>query len=228
MTEHLRPTPWDKRNFSIDTYEVISMTEDALLETDWQEGHYTIKVDPLKSPEKLLDHGFYYMDTLIEPECMRDEFVPSDRGGTFISEDYQAEEVFAIAEEAFVHGRFHRDFNIPSSLADLRYMNWVKDLHEKGQIFGLFYEHELAGFYGYEDDKVLLLGIKKDFRNKGLAKAFASKGCLEQFRLGHDTLRTSISAANVASLNLFYSLGFRLKHTVDVYHKLNGTKPVEV
>ncbi|MGY0692056.1 GNAT family N-acetyltransferase [Virgibacillus sp. FSP13] len=228
MTEHLRPTPWDKRNFSINTYEVMSLTEEALSETDQQEGHYTVKIDSLQSPEKLLNHGFYYMDTLIEPVCKHEKFMPFDRDGTSISKDYQAQDVFDIAGGAFVHGRFHRDFNIPSPLADLRYINWVKDLHEKEQIFGLFYEQELAGFYGYEDDKVLLLGIKKDFRNKGLAKAFTSKGCQEQFNLGHDTLRTSISAANVASLNLFYSLGFRLKHTVDVYHKLNGTKPMEV
>src|SRR5699024_1417363 len=128
----------------------------------------------------------------------------------------------------FDHGRFHRDFNIPSSLADLRYRNWVKDLQEKDLIFALYYRDDLAGFYAYENDKVLLLGIKKEYRQQGLAKAFTSQGCLEQFKLtNHKQLKTSISAANAPSLNLFYALGFKLVGSVDVYHKLNGSKPLE-
>lgn len=127
-----------------------------------------------------------------------------------------------------MHGRFHRDFNIPTSMADLRYRNWVKDLQEKDLIFALYYRGDLAGFYAYENDKVLLLGIKKAYRNKGLAKAFTSLGCHEQFNLGYNQLKTSISAANLTSLNLFYALGFRLAGCVDVYHKLNGPPPIEV
>lgn len=228
MPDYLEPTPWDKRNFQIDTYQVTSLSEEALRETDQYEGHFTLKVNPLENPENILQHGFYYMDTLIEPVCKEGNLVVFDREGTSISKEYTKEDVLAIAEEAFMHGRFHRDFHIPSSLADLRYMNWVKDLQEKDLIFGLYYHDELAGFYAYEGEKVLLLGIKEEFRSQGLTKAFASKGCQAQLVNGHDLLRTSISAANVASLNLFSALGFKLKDTVDVYHKLNGPAPVEV
>ncbi|WP_088052834.1 GNAT family N-acetyltransferase [Virgibacillus dakarensis] len=226
--EYLRPTPWDERNFRIPTYEVTSVSEEALKETDQYEGHYTIKVKPMENPEQILKHDFYYMDTLIEPVCEKENLVAFEREGTSISKDYAKEEVLAIAEEAFMHGRFHRDFHIPSSLADLRYMNWVRDLQMKDQIFALYYQDQLAGFYGYEGEKVLLLGMKEEFRSKGLAKAFTSKGCQAQFNDGHDRLRTSISAANVASLNLFIILGFKLKNTIDVYHKLNGPSPAEV
>nr|GGG68096.1 hypothetical protein GCM10011398_09920 [Virgibacillus oceani] len=225
---YLRPTPWDKRNFNINTYEVTSSGEDALQETDKHEGHFTLKVNPLENPKELLAHGFYYMDTLIEPVCKKENLRYFEHENTFISQEYNAQEVFDIAEEAFMHGRFHRDFHIASSLADLRYLNWVKDLHEKEQLFGLYFENRLAGFYAFEDDKVLLLGIKEQFRNKGLAKTFTSQGCKEQFKLGNQKLRTSISAANVASLNLFYSLGFKLTNTIDVYHKLTGPSPSEV
>lgn len=219
---YLQETPWDKRNFGINTYQVTDISEEALRETENHEGHFTLKVNPLESPELLLKYGFYYMDTLIEPVCKRDHLTIFDKQGTSISSNYDAVDILQIAGEAFMHGRFHRDFHIPDSMADLRYMNWVKDLHAKGLIFALFYEGEIAGFYAFENDKVLLLGIKREFRSNGLAKAFTSMGCQNQIDLGYNQLRTSISAANVASLNLFYSLGFRLTNTVDVYHKLTG------
>lgn len=220
--EILRETPWDKRNFNIDTYEVLDYSEEALRKTDALEGHFTLKVNPLESPELLLKYGFYYMDTLIEPVCQQENLTVFHKEGTSISQNYDPGEITAIADEAFMHGRFHRDFHIPDHLADLRYANWVKDLQKQDKIFALKDNDRTVGFYAYEKDKVLLLGIKKEFRKKGLAKAFTSQGCLEQFKLGYDELRTSISAANVASLNLFYALGFRLSKTIDVYHKLSG------
>ncbi|MBP1950512.1 GNAT family N-acetyltransferase [Virgibacillus litoralis] len=206
----------------MDTFEVTGTFEEALQETNKYDGHYTLKIGPLESPELLLKYNFYYMDTLIEPLCKKENLHLFDKDATSITKDYNPSEIILIAEESFKHGRFHRDFNIPNSMADTRYMNWVKDLQEKDQIFALMYEDDIAGFFAYEDDKVLLLGIKEEYRSRGLAKAFTSQGCAEQFKLGYNELRTSISAANVASLNLFYSLGFRLINTVDVYHKVTG------
>ncbi|GAA0590443.1 hypothetical protein GCM10009001_03010 [Virgibacillus siamensis] len=220
--ETIRKTPWDKRNFNIDTYEILDHSEETLRKTDTIDGHFTIKVNPLESPKLLLKHGFYYMDTLIEPVCERKSLTIYQQEGISVSREYDSDEIAQIADEAFMHGRFHRDFHIPNHLADLRYSNWVKDLQQEDTIFALKVNDRTVGFYGYHHDKVLLLGIKKEFRKQGLAKALTSHACLEQFNLGYEQLRTSISAANVASLNLFYALGFRLSDTVDVYHKLSG------
>jgi len=225
MNNYLKPTPWDKRTFHIDTYELTDSSEEALEETNIKEGHFTLKVDPLTNPKNIMKHGFYYMDSLIEPVCKKENFHTIHKEKTSISRNYDEAEILQIAEEAFMHGRFHRDFNIPNSLADMRYKRWVGDLIEENKIFNLLYEGRTAGFYAYDANKVLLLGIKKEFQGKGLTKSFTSRGCQEQFNLGYSKLRTSISAANVASLNLFYSLGFKLKKTLDVYHKLNGPAP---
>ncbi|QKY71686.1 N-acetyltransferase [Lentibacillus sp. CBA3610] len=218
---HLRETPWDKRNFNINTYEVTSTDEEALRETDQFAGHYTIKVNPLENPKTLLQHGFYYVDTLIEPICKKENLKLFEASDINLSKTYDPEEVLKIAEES-MHGRFHRDFNIPDSMADKRYVNWVNDLHQSGKIIALYYQNDLAGYYGFDQNKVLLLGIHKEYRSRGLTKAFTSLACKEQLASGYDELKTSISAVNVASLNLFNALGFRLKSTVDVYHKLNG------
>ncbi|MFG6147777.1 GNAT family N-acetyltransferase [Halobacillus sp. B23F22_1] len=223
MTLHyLRPTPWDVRNFHIDTFEVMSLEEDALKQTDEREGHYTIKIDPFDNPKPLLEHGFYYVDTLIEPVCRQGNLNMFDQEGTTISTDFDRASILTIAEETFAHGRFHRDFNIPNEQADKRYMNWVSDLIDKKQIYALKCNEEIAGFYGFEKENVLLLGMSKNYRHKGLAKSFTSKACDKHMKeSGLSELRTSISAANVASLNLFHTLGFRLESAKDIYHKLN-------
>lgn len=227
MTDFLEPTPWDRRNFHVDTYQLTATTIEALEQTSEIEGHFTLKVDPLENKENLVKYGFYYVDTLIEPVCRQENLQAVEQEGIDFSRDYNRETILEIAGEAFGNGRFHRDFNIPDYMADRRYMNWVKDLMEKDLILALNYQGRTAGFFAYEDDKILLLGIHKDFRGKGLAKAFTSYCVQEQFdRSGYDTLKTSISPVNLASLNVFISLGFRLKDSVDVYHKLNGSLPV--
>lgn len=228
LTTYLRPTPWDKRNFYIDTYEVTTLTEEALKEADHHNGHYTIKVDPMADTELLFNYGFYYMETMLKPVCQKENLQIVAREGITISKNYDKNAVLRIAENVFAGGRFHRDFYIPSSMADKRYMNWVRDLQEKDLIIALYYQEELAGFYAYENDNVLLLGMKEAFRGMGLTQAFTSKGCQYQFDLGYEQLKTSISAANLPSLNLFIRLGFKLTDTVDVYHKLTGPAPEEV
>ncbi|WP_084157474.1 GNAT family N-acetyltransferase [Oceanobacillus manasiensis] len=229
MENFLQPTPWDKRNFHVDTYEVTSLTEEALKQTNEIEGHFTLKTEPLASKESLRKYGFYYVDTLIEPVCEKDNLQVIGKEGIELSREFPAEEILAISGEAFAGGRFHRDPEIPNFMADNRYRNWVKDLIEEDKILAFYYQGELAGFYAYQDDKVLLLGIHQDFRGKGLTKACTSLAVQEHFRFSElDSIRTSISPSNLASLNLFLSLGFKMKSSVDIYHKLNGSLPVGV
>jgi RimJ/RimL family protein N-acetyltransferase len=226
---YLQPTPWDKRNFHIQTYELSEASEDALKVTNETEGHFTLKVDPATNTEQLNRYGFYYVDTLLEPACKKENLKLFTKEGIRLSADFDKDDVLAIAGEAFKGGRFHRDYNIPDFMADQRYMNWVNDLIIKDLIVGLYFQDELAGFYGHVNNKVLLLAIKKEFRNKGLAKPFTSHAALDQFEQGeHEKLITSISPSNLTSLNLFLSLGFRPQGAVDVYHKLNGSLPVGV
>src|SRR5699024_7363388 len=88
MTELLRPTPWNKRTFNIDTYELTSAHEDALKASDEYKGHVTLKVDPLENPKNIIKHGFYYMDSLIEPVCKEQDFNLIEREQVELSQDY--------------------------------------------------------------------------------------------------------------------------------------------
>ncbi len=208
----------------METYQLTEYSEAALEETRETEGHFTVKVDPFANKERLKNFGFYYVDTLIEPVCKKDHLLAINNSSIDFSRDYSKKKILDIAEESFKGGRFHRDFNIPNYMADRRYRNWVSDLIEKDLILALHVEGRTAGFFAYEDDHILLLAFHEDFRGKGLARAFTSACIQEQFKItGYDLLRTSISPSNPASLNVFISLGFRLKGSVDVYHKLNGS-----
>ncbi|MEI3606943.1 N-acetyltransferase [Pseudogracilibacillus sp. SE30717A] len=218
----LKPTPWDKRTFHIDTYEVIDINEDTLKLTDELEGHYTLKIDPLTNHQIVHEHGFYYVDSLIEPRCNRENLQLFHRNTVFLTNDYEPEKLLDIAATTFEHGRFHRDFNIPNKLADERYMRWVKDLIDEDCMYALVYDEKEVGFYGFKDDAVLLLSIDPAYQGAKLAKPFTSMAVKKQFQQGYDQLKTSISAANLKSLNLFLQLGFTLHKTVDVYHKLNS------
>lgn len=225
MPQYLRPTPWDKRTFKIDTFELTAAHEEALEETDEHEGHFTLKADPLDDPEPFIKHGFYYMDSLIEPVCDKENFRLITNEDITLSQNFRKDDILQIAEKVFVHGRFHRDFNVPDRLADIRYMRWTQDLIESNNLYAWLYNGELAGYFGFEENKVLLIGVNEAFQGRGLTKVCTSMNCQRLFDTGYDQLYTSISAANVASLNLFYSLGFKLKKTRDVYHKLNGPAP---
>ncbi|WP_407639160.1 GNAT family N-acetyltransferase [Alteribacillus iranensis] len=184
-------------------------------------GHFSIKVDPLASKELLHEYGFYYTDTLLTPVCTRDQFVPYDHDKIDVISEVEKGEVIAISEGIYEHGRFHRDFMLERRLADQRYDNWLGQLYDEGTVWGFVYDEELAGFFAYSGNQVLLQAFKEEYQGKGLAKYFWSRSVRTLFDEGHKEVATSISAANLAMVNLTASLGFKFKKAVDVYHKLN-------
>ena len=214
-------TPWDSRALGIDTYEIKSLSEEVLKEVVSQTGHFTARLDPLASKKLLHDYGFYYCDTLVEPYCTQERFIFYENSEVHIIRSAALEDLIKISRHAFLYGRFHRDFNIDPELAELRYVLWLKDLYSTGHVLGLMYQDQLAGFFGYSDNKIILHALGEPYRVRGLAKYFWSLSCKELFSLGHRELVSSISVSNVAVLNLYASLGFRFRNLLDVYHRLN-------
>lgn len=225
MSKYLEPTPWDRRNFPIDTYQLTEYSEAALKETDQVEGHFTMKVDPLVNKALLHQYGFYYTDTLTDLVVTHDRFFAEKAtDAVTFSKDYPAGEVLAIAEEAFQGGRYHRDFQVPDHLADLRYRNWVKDLIEQERILVYKQAGQVDGFFAYKDDDVLLMAMHQRVRGKGFAIPFAAACIKEQFaRTEAERLTAPISPRNMASMNVFIGLGFNIGGCVDIYHKVNGS-----
>ncbi len=53
-----------------------------------------------------------------------------------------------------------------------------------------------------------------------MAKFLWTVVCDELYGQGHAAITSSISAANRAAAHLYLTLGFRLRHPVDAYHRM--------
>lgn len=218
----IKATPWDTAVFGIPTWEVLEYSTAALQQAAQTAGHHTLKVDPLADKRLLHEHGFYYCDTLIEPHCNAARLRTAQHPEATISKEVDAGQVLAICHGAFAHGRFQRDFNLLQLAADLRYDNWLEQLLESHQVYGLFWQNSLAGFIGYSGNSLVLHALAEKYRGKGLSKYWWSAVCGELLASGHHEVTSSISVTNLAVLNLYSSLGFTFNHPLDVYHRVTN------
>ena len=211
--------PWDCAALGREAYELASAAPEVLAQVR-SPGHYSVKVDPHADKRILQESGFYYCDTLIEPYCAAREFKPQPHPAAGASREAALAPLLAIGRGAFRHGRFHRDFNVESARADLRYENWLATLHAAGKVYGLTWESELAGFIAHECGKLVLHALGEKHRGRGIARHLWSAVCADLVRQGARELSSSISATNLAALNLYASLEFRFRNPVDVYHRV--------
>lgn len=220
MNDVIHETPWDAAAFGLHTAEILTYSAEALEQAGRTPGHYTIKVDPLADKRLLHEHGFYYCDTLIEPHCTAARLVSHAHPEATISKQIAWEKLLPICHGAFSHGRFHRDFNLDRTAADKRYDNWLHQSYEQQRVYGLFRQDELAGFIAYDANSLILHAVAPSQRGKGFARYWWSAVITELFASGHQEVKSSISAANAAALNLYASLGFGFRKPVDIYHRL--------
>lgn len=217
----IKATPWDSAAFGIPTFELTEYSEAALEAVERTPGHYTLKVDPLADKAALHAHGFYYCDTLLSPTGSADRLpgltLPP---GLRISKDVDPAAILSICHGAFSHGRFHRDFALPRERSDLRYDNWLTQLLDSNNVYGLFRENELGGFIGVNKANLVLHAVAPSMRGQGLAKYWWHAVISELFAAGHPTVTSSVSASNVAVVNLYSSLGFSFLDPLDIYHRM--------
>lgn len=214
------PSPWDSAIFGVGAYEITACSREALELTAHVPGHYTVRVDPLASKQLLHEYGFYYCDTLIVPYCAVGRFSAFEHVAVRVSRDFDLDPLLVICNDAFSHGRFNRDFNLPRVQADRRYENWLTQLHTAGKVYVLLYRDELAGFIAVDGNRLVLHAITESLRGQGLAKFLWTPVCKALFDHGYDEIMSSVSAANLAAVNLYATLGFRFRTPVDLYHRI--------
>jgi L-amino acid N-acyltransferase YncA len=220
MNTFIRATPWDTVPLSMPTWELLAYSEAALQQSLQTPGHHTIKVSPLDNKKLLHDYGYYYCDTLIEPYCTAEKLRAVQSEQATVSKVCDAGHVLEIGHGVFAHGRFQRDFNLPAAAARLRYDTWLKQLLGEDNVYGLYSNGELAGFIGHVKNNLVLHAVAKKFRGKGLAKYWWSAVCVELLGTPYSEMQSSISAANLAVLNLYAGLGFSFRNPQDVYHRI--------
>jgi len=161
LPDGVEKVPWDRNEFGVSLYEILSVTVPVLEEVVRMPGHYTVKVDPLSSKEILHDNGFYYCDTLVEPYCSRERFVFYHDDAADVTSHYSLDMLAAMCEGAFTYGRFHRDFNLDRRSSDLRYINWLRELDRAGHVLALIYGGEAAGFLAFSSNRLVLHAVDK-------------------------------------------------------------------
>lgn len=230
--ELLTPSPWDQAALGMPAWELREYSAAALRLADATPGHQSIKVDPLADKRALQQHGFYYTDTLLETAAtaaqLRPLTPPRGLAATLtVSRQLSSADAgaaLAICHGAFAHGRYHRDFQVDPAAADLRYDNWLRQLLDAGRVYGLYAEAggaaRLAGFIGYSGDTLVLHAVAPALRGQGLGKYWWRLVIDALLAEGRTQVTSSISAANLAVLNLYASLGFSFRHPQDIYHRI--------
>lgn len=216
----IKATPWDAVAFGIPTWELLEYSSAALQQAAQTPGHHTLKMDSLADKRLVHEYGFYYCDTLIEPSCNAVRLNATQHPDASISTKVGTEQALAICHGAFAHGRFHRDFNLSTAAADLRYDNWLKQLLDAQHVYGLYWQGILAGFIGFNGNHLVLHALAENFRGKGLSKYWWSAVCSELLANGNDKVKSSISVTNLSVLRLYASLGFAFNNPQDIYHRL--------
>jgi ribosomal protein S18 acetylase RimI-like enzyme len=214
----LTPVPWDKKAFDVDCYEVSNLELHRLEELKNTPGHFTLRLDPLISAAQIQEFGFRYVDTLLVPACHQESFIAHSNAEVNIAKSVKLSDLSDIASNAFLHGRYHRDGLIPLHLAEKRYQNWLKDLYAADKVVGIEYQGRLAAFIAIEDSKLILHAVHLKLRGRGLAKYLWTPVCESLFVKGFPAIESSISAANLAVMNLYARLGFTIKSAEDIYH----------
>lgn len=221
LPNNIHESPWDQKAFGIPCYEIDGFTPESGLWAQQHPGHYTTRVSPLANKQELDQFGFYYCDTLIEPFCTQEHFIAHQDKRASARKVEALEDCLQISHQAFTFGRFHKDFNISNSLADQRYDQWLTQLHHDKKVTGLFFDSQLVGFIAIDQGHLVLHAMHSQFRGKGIAKFVWSSICAELFASGITEISSSISAANLAAVNLYSSLGFRFRNAKDIYHRLS-------
>lgn len=121
--------------------------------------------------------------------------------------------VEAIAQESFIDDRFHIDPNCPDVTANFRFVQWVKDLYSnpKTTFHLLSYNNTAAGFLCRQDEKLILAGFSKAYRNSGLGAFLWLSVMQEMLSQGFKRTYTLISVNNVSVLNLYARLGYQFR-----------------
>ncbi len=212
-------SPWDEKVFGINSFEVLYYEEEILSKTTIP-GLYTLKLEPLADKSLAQKHGFYYCDTLIVPECRIEHLKVFQSESLTFDLETDIKDILPICNGAFSYGRFHRDFNFSKKNADSRYNEWLLDIYIKGSVFALRHEKQLAGFIAVYQNELQLHAIHDSYRGKGYSKFWWSKVCQYLFAEGILSIKSSISASNLAAINLYASLGFKFTKVLDAYHKI--------
>lgn len=174
----------------------------------------------------LQTRGFVVIDTALTFECAEPVIASGATARPAAARDRKA--CAEIAETAFVFSRFHLDPEIPNRLADRIKREWVENFFRgtRGtEMIVAEWGGSLGGFLmlvdgGRRERIIDLIAVAPEFARKGLGRAmiaFAAKTAREAGSAPSKWV-VGTQAANIPSVKLYESIGFRLATSQFVLH----------
>jgi hypothetical protein len=126
-----------------------------------------------------------------------------------------------ISARDFHHGRILEDVNVPEDLARKRNRHWIEDLYRYANIWVCEIRGEVVGFHAFQrkknEAKMILTGLKSGC--EPLAGLFWRSVMAQTTSEGISNATTTISANNIAIVNIYSWLGFRVDELLIGLHK---------
>jgi len=233
-----RRTPWDEQVFEKKTMEILEIVYEDLcyLKTIFDRINSIIDREGME----LIFFRFNSDDNQVKHEALNNEFyivehsfilkhsdiskISSDKRRLKFRKPTQddVESVITIAKDSFLHGRFHEDPKIELDLAKKRYAQWIPQLIKETEFYVLEFKGEVIGFFNY-----VIKNNNIDLPLSGLSKEFTGLGGFmwkEMFNLINEKeelkkVEVMVSATNLAVINLYNSLNFKITKSMFGYHK---------
>lgn len=173
----------------------------------------------------LLTIGFVYVDFCLFTALPRlaPESLQKSRFAVRSAEPQDHEAIYKISSSAFQFGRYHSDPYFPRELANRRYVQWMRNAlggsDPEDLVFVLAAPGNVFGFM-----HVVIRGHDADLRlgavspGSSLGYFLYAETLHAVYGLGATSASTTVSAANVAVMNIYSALGFRFSRPEVVLH----------
>ena len=132
--------------------------------------------------------------------------------------------VSSLAENSFIYDRFHKDIEIPNNMASDLKKRWVDNFFKGKRGNNLLVSDingVLAGFILLIENKkeviIDLIAVNKDYRKLGVAMNLI-KESFNIYKENQKNFIVTTQITNIASLNLYQKIGFRIIDTNYVWH----------
>lgn len=172
-------------------------------------------------------NGFRFVEMVLHPtlENLQSLDIPQDSLRITPACDSDLHLLEDIAERAFRHERFHVDPRLDPRLGDRRYRRWVTNSlgHPVQRLLKITDDQRLVAMFLVEsrDDRSAywhLTAISPKWQGRGYGHRVWRSMLRHHQAEGCETLMTTISARNVAVLNLYSKLGFRFQPSEMTFH----------
>jgi len=240
------PDPWLAKSLGRSVYRVVSLpgsqceqslcADMARLCEHGESFFYTrLATSEIRTCIALGHCGFNIVDTAITlSRGTEGGHAPTESICVHTAARDEHDAILAVAAKCFRWSRFHLDPHIPREVADALKRRWVES-YTDGTRGSALYAASVAGQVGgflavmesVEKGRrvaiIDLMGVAEEHQGKGVGRALVET-FIEEWRGRASELRVGTQAANVRSLRLYESNGFRIASSQYVLHAHYGPR----